>query len=95
MAAYVVFIRDRVRDPEEMAAYSKLSGPSLAGHSVKVLAAHGPNETLEGAAAEGVVLLEFPTFAEAKAWYDSRAYAEARKHRNLAADCRVVVFEGR
>lgn len=95
MPAYVVFIRDRTRDQEGMTAYSKLSGSSLAGHSAKLLAAHGEHETLEGATAEAVVLLEFSSVAAAKAWYDSPAYTEARKLRNLASDCRVVVFEGR
>ena len=95
MTAYIVFIRDRLRDQGEMDAYRKLSGPSLAGHPGRLLAAHGETETLEGAAAEGVVLLEFPTVAEARAWYDSPAYVEARKHRNLGADCRAIVFEGR
>lgn len=94
MSAYIVFIRDRLRDQGEMDAYRKLSGPSLAGHPGRLLAANGKTETLEGATAEGVVLIEFPTLAEARAWYESPAYTEARKHRQLGADCRVIVFEG-
>ena len=51
-------------------------------------------ESLEGAPVEGVVILEFPTFAEARAWYDSDAYKAARKHRFLGADYRALIVEG-
>ena len=71
MAAYVVFIRDRTKNASEMAAYGPKAEASLAGHAVKVLAAYGRHEVLEGPAVEGVVIVEFPTFGEAKAWYDS------------------------
>jgi uncharacterized protein (DUF1330 family) len=40
--------------------------------------ARGPSAP---AAVEGVVILEFPTFEEAKAWYDSPAYRKVREHR--------------
>ncbi len=43
---------------------------------------------------EGVVILQFPTFEEAKAWYDSPAYREAREHRFAGADYRAVIVEG-
>jgi uncharacterized protein (DUF1330 family) len=44
--------------------------------------------------APGAVLLEFPTMAAAKAWYDGPAYREARELRFKGADYRVVFFEG-
>ena len=61
---------------------------------MKVLAAYGTSETLEGAAAEGVVLLQFPDMATAKAWYESPAYQAAREHRLRGADYRFILFEG-
>lgn len=94
MAAYIVFIRDRTRDAGSMEAYLKEAVPSLQGRDVKFLAVNGAHETLEGATAEEVVLLEFPSMAEAKEWYGSDAYVAARKHRHLGADHRVVLFEG-
>src|SRR5688572_8892698 len=60
MAAYIVFIRDRLRDEREFEEYSKAAGPTLRGRTVKVHAAYGANEALEGAASDGVVLVEFP-----------------------------------
>jgi uncharacterized protein (DUF1330 family) len=94
MAAYVVFTREKTRDPEELAAYSKKSGATLAGHSVKALAAYGKFEVLEGPATEGVVILEFPSIEEAKAWYNGPAYKEARELRFKGADYRCVVVQG-
>ena len=39
-------------------------------------------------------LLEFPTFEEAKAWYDSPAYRKVREHRYKGADYRAVIVQG-
>ena len=55
---------------------------------------NGKFETLEGPAPKGVVMLEFPTMEDAKAWYNSPEYREALKHRFLGANCRVVLVEG-
>jgi uncharacterized protein (DUF1330 family) len=94
VAAYAVFVRESTRNASELAAYSQKVGRTLAGHPVKVLAAYGPQEVLEGAKVEGVVILEFPSLAEAKAWYDSPAYREVREHRFRGADYRAVMVEG-
>ena len=94
MATYAVFIREMTRDPAEMQAYAGKAGGTLAGHPVKVLAAYGKQETLEGPQAEGMVILEFPSMAAAKAWYDSPAYREAREHRFQGADYRAILVEG-
>ena len=94
MSAYAIFIREKLRDPEVIEQYNEKAGPSLGGHPAKVLAAYGAIDTPEGAPAEGVVLLEFPTMAAAKSWYDGPAYREARRLRFQAADYRVFFFEG-
>ena len=94
MPAYALFIREKVRDPEGMKVYDSKAGPSLGGHPAKILAAYGAIETLEGPPSQGVVLLEFPTMAAAKAWYDGPGYREARRHRFAAADYRVLFFDG-
>ena len=61
MAAYAIFIKEKTRVAAGLEPYNKLAGPSLDGHPAKVLAAYGQQECPEGAASEGVVLLEFPT----------------------------------
>ena len=71
-----------------------MAGGTLGVHPAKPLVFYGKSETLEGAPIEGAVIVEFPTMEAAKAWYDSPAYAEIRKHRFLAADYRCFITEG-
>ena len=94
MHAYAIFIRERIRDPKELETYTAKAAASLDGRSLKVLAAYGTCETLEGPEANGVVIVEFPSLAEAKAWYDGEAYRDARRHRFLGADYRAIFVEG-
>jgi len=94
MAAYVVFTRERTRDAEHLAAYSKAAGAAGAGHPIKPLALYGKHESLEGSAHEGCVIIEFPSMEAAKTWYNSPAYAAAREHRYKGADYRVFIVEG-
>ena len=94
MQAYAIFIRDRIRDPQEISTYTAKAGASLEGRVCKVLAAYGTSETLEGPEADGVVIVQFPSLAEAKAWYDGESYRDARKHRFLGADYRAIFVEG-
>lgn len=94
MPAYGIFIRERTRNKSELDNYTPKAVASLAGHTMKVLAAYGRQEVIEGPEAEGVVIVEFPSLAEAKAWYDSPAYREAREHRFRGADYRAIFVEG-
>ena len=94
MAAYAVFIREMTRNPDALQVYAGKAGGTLEGHPVKVLAAYGAQEVLEGPQAEGVVILEFPSMAAAKKWYDSPAYREAREHRFQGADYRAILVDG-
>jgi uncharacterized protein (DUF1330 family) len=94
MAAYVVFTREKMRNPEEYERYKEKARPAAKGHPIKPLALYGRFEMLEGAAIEGAVILEFPTVEAAKAYYNSPAYQEAVKHRFLGADYRVFIVEG-
>ena len=94
MAAYIVFMRDRMRDREEFGKYMEAVPPTLEGHPVRPLALYGAIETLEGPPIEGAVIAEFPTLEAARAWYHSPAYQEAVKHRHKAGDYRVFLIEG-
>lgn len=94
MPAYAIFIRNAITDPEEMKIYAAKAAKARDGHNLKPLIRYGALETLEGPPSEGVVLLEFPTMAEAKAWYDSPAYQDALQHRLKGSDYRVILAEG-
>ena len=94
MPAYIVFIKEREHDAGAMATYSAAAAPSLGGHSAKPLAYYGAIETLEGPEALGSVIVEFPTMDEARAWYNSDAYQQARAVRFQGADYRVFLTQG-
>lgn len=94
MSYYIIFIKERVKDQSEIEEYGRLVPAASAGRDMKKLALYGAIETLEGPEAKGTVLLEFPTYEEAMAWYNSDEYKKARAHRYLGADYRVILFEG-
>jgi uncharacterized protein (DUF1330 family) len=69
-------------------------GATFKGHPIKILAAYGPQQVLEGDAPEGVVIVEFPTTEAARAWYDGPEYQEVRQHRFKGSKYRAVLVEG-
>jgi uncharacterized protein (DUF1330 family) len=94
MPAYGIFIKNKTIDAEALKTYSEKAGPASAGHPLSALAYYGPLEVLEGEPAEGVVVLQFPDMAAAKAWYHSPGYQEALQHRLKGGDYRVILTEG-
>ena len=96
MPAYVVLLREGpVRDPAEMDKY-RSNRDSSKGHNLKPLVVYGKMECIEGEAGptEGIVVLEVPTYEEARAWYYSPNYQAAAKHRLAAADYRGFIVDG-
>lgn len=94
MPAYVIFIKNSTKDADELKTYSQKAGAARGDHKITPLAYYGPLEVLEGDPAEGVVLIQFPDVAQARAWYDSPAYQDAKAHRLKGADYRVILAEG-
>jgi uncharacterized protein (DUF1330 family) len=96
MPAYLIVYRESpVRDPEEMQLYNAKARQLPDGGckpTPRIL--EGAITSLEGKAPESVVMLEFPSVAAAKAWYDSPGYQAALPHRKNAADYRVIIAEG-
>ncbi len=95
MQAYMIFIRDEpVRDPAEMAEYQRKNRATPNPFPMKPLVVYGATEGVEGPAPDGVIVLEFPSTADAKAWYESPGYQAALPHRLNAADYRAFIVEG-
>ncbi|SDR61834.1 protein of unknown function [Paraburkholderia tuberum] len=63
MATYIVFTKESTQDQGELDTYQSKVGETFRGHPVKILAAYGPQQILEGDAPEGVVIVEFPSTA--------------------------------
>jgi uncharacterized protein (DUF1330 family) len=94
MAAYVIFIKERTHNQGELDLYAKMAAAALAGHPITFRIAHGQKEVVEGPDFEDMMMLEFPTFWEARAWYESPAYRAASEHRFKGADYRAIIVEG-
>jgi len=94
LAAYAILIRERMRDAEAFKLYSELARAARPDAGMTPLVAYGAVETLEGASADGVVVLRFDDMAAAKAWYHSPQYSAARQVRHQSADYRVILVEG-
>lgn len=95
MAAYVLFIREEpVRDAAEMAIYSQMNRTNPRDPNLLPLSVYGAVEALEGEAPDGLILLQFPTVEDAKAWYNSPGYQAALPHRKNGADYRALIIPG-
>lgn len=94
MPAYVIVDAD-ITDDARAAEYRELSGRSVARHGGRFLVRGGASRVLEGAwEPRRLVVMEFPTVAAARAWYESDDYREARHARADAGSWRMVVVEG-
>ena len=94
MAAYII-ARVNVTDMEPYRKYMKATPDAIVQFGGKFIARGGAVETLEGPEeTDRVVLLEFPSFAEAKAFYDSPAYQAAKELRAGAATGQFVLVDG-
>jgi uncharacterized protein (DUF1330 family) len=94
MPAYVIYIREETHDQSELDTYSALVGPILAKLPIKILAALGKLETLEGPVPESVTVVEFASMEAAYAWYRSPEYQAAAQHRFKGATYRGLIVEG-
>ena len=94
MVAYVINDME-VTDPQLLEDYKKLSPATVAQYGGRFLARGGPIEVFEGTwQPKRLVILEFPSLAQAKAWVNSPEYAPARRIRQQASRSNIVVVEG-
>ena len=95
MPAYMIALNRRVHELQKLEAYWKAAGPTFEGRGSKPLSSYTPVTPLElMGPLEGVVLIEFPDVAAAKAWYESPAYQTAKQHRDGAADTEFFIIDG-
>jgi uncharacterized protein (DUF1330 family) len=74
MSVYAVFIKEKTIDQSKLDVYANKIMDTFEKHPMKLHSAYGRVEVLEGDPVEGVVIMEFPTFEAAKAWYESPEY---------------------
>lgn len=94
MSAYWI-VQINVTEPGAYEEYKKHTPAAIRNYDGKFIARGGRMLSLEG---EGkysrIVLVEFPTFDQALACYNSPEYQEAMSFRQGAADVQFVVLEG-
>ena len=66
-----------VSDPEKLAAYNKLAGPAVVAGGGRTLVRGGRVAAYDAGIEERTVLIEFDSFEQAVAAYESAAYQEA------------------
>ena len=94
MSAYVV-VDIEVLDSEQYETYKRLAPPAIAQYGGRYVARGGQVETLEGTwSPKRLVILEFPSVDQAKSWWNSLEYAEAKALRQAVARTQMVVVEG-
>ena len=95
MSVYFI-VQEQVNDPEGLAKYFELAGPTLQGVNAKGLAGDDNVTVIEGDwHGSRVVVLEFENEETFRSWYYSPAYQEAVKLRLAATDSRAVLVKGR
>lgn len=77
MTAYWIATYDEVSDPDRVAAYAALAGPTLMAAGGRFLARGTPEQVYELGETTRTVLIEFPSVEAARAAHDSPAYAES------------------
>ena len=94
MAAYI-FVQVDVKDPNRYADYRAMVLPTLAQYGGRFIVRGGKTETLEGDwAPKRFVVVEFPSVDQAKAWWASPEYAEAKALRQATSETQMIVAEG-
>ena len=94
MPAYIIADVD-ITDPVKYEDYKKLTPGAVAKHGGRFIARGGQTSTLEGNWKPGrVVILEFPTFEQARNFYTSVEYTAARRARAGAATFRMIAVDG-
>ncbi|MGR3806598.1 Uncharacterized conserved protein, DUF1330 family [Pasteurella testudinis DSM 23072] len=94
MSAYVIFIRDAMLDRQAYDKYLEVAAPTLAKHHGEIIVFNGEIEALEGAAADGSVVIKFPDMQSARNWYHGAEYAAVKSQRIAATEGRALLVEG-
>jgi len=94
MAAYVISEVD-IRDERSAHEYRALAAASIEQYGGRYLVRGGQVERRSGTwEPKRLVILEFPSTEQARAWWDSPEYAPAKALREACAVSDVVIVEG-
>ena len=83
-----------VSDPTAYEAYRTANAAPLAEYGARFLVRGGTQECREGSWSPRTVVIEFPSYAAARACYDSQGYQQAKALRDAVAQGNLVIVEG-
>jgi len=95
MPAYIISEVSEVVDAAAMERYRALAEVTIKQYGGRYLVRGGEWESLEGEwALERTIVVEFPSWEQAKAWYQSPEYAVARDLSRIALKRKMLMVEG-
>ena len=95
MSSGYVIAHVEVTNPAQYEEYKKWSSAAMQAHGAEVCVRGGQVQPLEGDwKPTRVVILKFPSFEKAKAFYDTPEYLKAREARAGAAIMNMIAVEG-
>jgi uncharacterized protein (DUF1330 family) len=84
-----------IRDDEAVKTYRERAAASIAQYGGRYLARGGAVESLEGSwAPRTIIVVEFASVEQARAWYRSPEYAAALEVRDEALSRNLILVEG-
>tara|TARA_B110000116_G_C16734902_1_gene535532 strand:+ start:669 stop:962 length:294 start_codon:yes stop_codon:yes gene_type:complete len=84
-----------VKDQEEYKKYADIAGPALLAAGAIILSRGGRIKNLEGREMDRIVVIEFPSMAQAEKFYESDEYRKGLKFLNSdVADRLLNIAEG-
>ena len=94
MPAYLI-ADTNITDPDRYEEYKRQVAPMIAKAGGRYLARGGSHHLLEGDwHPVRMVVIEFPSIAALKGWYDSPEYQPIRALRESASTGRLIAVEG-
>lgn len=94
MKGYWIILGTAIADADAQARYVALWAPIAAKYQARLIATGSSLDLKEPRDAQRMFLVEFPSFALAKACYDDLAYQHAKDFALAAADRSLVLLEG-
>jgi uncharacterized protein (DUF1330 family) len=94
-AAYII-VEMKISDPERYKQYMAAAPATIAAAGGEYLVRGGRHESIEGDRKPArVAILKFPSFEQAKAWYDGEQYRKVRANRVGATEYfNMILVEG-
>lgn len=90
-----IIARVDISDPEQYSKYTALTPAAVAEAGGKFIVRGGRQEALEGEEGRArTVVLEWPSYDAAKAFYESETYSEIKKLRQPASEADFLLVEG-